>query len=183
MEDEAARDIFARTWGFHITAVNPEPYRSVPQGEGNPLSVDPLSVDPLGVEMTFLRLSQIVNRCQRHRCNTTYCLRVRKGSGDLARDMEGAAADIEAANVEGKSYYIFEAARNDNLMNHFNPAIILGWLANIDISLCTSLQAVITEHYNTYSDDYYGEPDTNELRAEDNEFKPKIHEKPVTDKD
>lgn len=23
--DEAARDIFARTWGFHITAVNPEP--------------------------------------------------------------------------------------------------------------------------------------------------------------
>ncbi|EFY94188.2 ATP-dependent DNA helicase PIF1 [Metarhizium robertsii ARSEF 23] len=97
-----------------------------------------------------------------------YCLRVRKGSGDLARDMEGAAADIEAANVanperecrfdfpralrelaavirkEGKSYYIFEAARNDNLMNHFNPAIILGWLANIDISPCTSLQAVIT---------------------------------------
>jgi hypothetical protein len=163
MEDEAARAIFARTWGFHITAVNPEPRRSVPHGEGNPLSVD-----PLGVEMTFLRLSQIVNRCQRHRCNTTYCLRVRKGSGDLARDMEGAAADIEAANVanperecrfdfpralrelaavirkEGKSYYIFEAARNDNLMNHFNPAIILGWLANIDISPCTSLQAVIT---------------------------------------
>ncbi|KGQ02733.1 DNA repair and recombination protein PIF1 [Beauveria bassiana D1-5] len=29
-------------------------------------------------------------------------------------------------------------------MNHFNPAIILGWLANIDISPCTSLQAVIT---------------------------------------
>ncbi|KAM4058148.1 PIF1-like helicase [Hirsutella rhossiliensis] len=79
-----------------------------------------------------------------------------------------AAADIEAANVadperecrfnfpralrelaavirkEGKSYYIFEAARNDSLMNHFNPAIILGWLANIDISPCTSLQAVIT---------------------------------------
>ncbi|KAM4067788.1 PIF1-like helicase [Hirsutella rhossiliensis] len=80
----------------------------------------------------------------------------------------GAAADIEAANVadperecrfnfpralrelaavirkEGKSYYIFEAAHNDSLMNHFNPAIILGWLANIDISPCTSLQAVIT---------------------------------------
>ncbi|EXU94568.1 helitron helicase-like domain protein, partial [Metarhizium robertsii] len=163
MEDEAARDVFARTWGFHITAINPEPSRTVPQGEGNPLSVDPLSV-----EMTFLRLSQIVNRCQRHKCNTTYCLRARKGTGDLARDMEGAAADIEAANAanpekecrfnfpralrelaavirkEGKSYYVFEAARNDNLMNHFNPAIILGWLANIDISPCTSLQAVIT---------------------------------------
>ncbi|KAJ3454624.1 hypothetical protein MRS44_013224 [Fusarium solani] len=163
MDDEAARDVFARTWGFHVTAINPEPSRAMPQGEGNPLSVDPLSI-----EMTFLRLSQIVNRCQRHKCNTTYCLRVRKRTGDLARDMEGAAADIEAANVanperecrfdfpralrelaavirkEGMSYYVFEAARNDSLMNHFNPAIILGWLANIDISPCTSLQAVIT---------------------------------------
>jgi ATP-dependent DNA helicase PIF1 len=45
---------------------------------------------------------------------------------------------------EGRSYYIFEAARNDSLMNHFNPAVILGWLANIDISPCSSLQAVIT---------------------------------------
>ncbi|KAM5357383.1 hypothetical protein ACJZ2D_016323 [Fusarium nematophilum] len=163
MEDEAARDVFTRTWGFHVTAINPEPSRTMPQGEGNPLSVDPLSI-----EMTFLRLSQIVNRCQRHKCNTTYCLRVRKSTGDLARDMEGAAADIEAANVanperecrfdfpralrelaavirkEGRSYYVFEAARNDSLMNNFNPAIILGWLANIDISPCTSLQAVIT---------------------------------------
>ncbi|KAM4061535.1 PIF1-like helicase [Hirsutella rhossiliensis] len=78
MEDEAARDLFARTWGFHITAVNPEP-----------------------------QLAAVIRK-------------------------------------EGKSYYIFEAARNDSLMNHFNPAIILGWLANIDISPCTSLQAVIT---------------------------------------
>jgi ATP-dependent DNA helicase PIF1 len=81
--------------------------------------------------------------------------------------MEGAAADIEAANAdnperecrfdfpralrelaavirkEGRSYYRFEAARNDSLMTYFNPAIILGWLANINISPCTSLQAVI----------------------------------------
>lgn len=92
-----------------------------------------------------------------------YCLRVRKRTGDLARDIEGAATDIKAANIasperecrfdfpyalrelaaiirkEGRMYYVFEAARNNNLMNHFNPAIVLGWLANIDISLCTSL--------------------------------------------
>ncbi|KAM4060963.1 PIF1-like helicase [Hirsutella rhossiliensis] len=153
MEDEAARDMFAR-------------------GEGNPLSVD-----PLGVEMTFLRLSQIVNRCQRHRCNTTYCLRVRKGSGDLARDMEGAAGDIEAANVanperecrfdfpralrelaavirkEGRSYYIFEAARNDSLMNHFNPAIILGW----DSGGCVRRLPPVEQHARSYrvDDDSY----------------------------
>ncbi|KJZ68728.1 hypothetical protein HIM_11880 [Hirsutella minnesotensis 3608] len=76
MGDEAARDLFARTWGFHITAINPEPSRTMPQGEGNPLSVD-----PLGVGMTFLRLSQIVNRCQRHRCNTAYCTKPRARNG------------------------------------------------------------------------------------------------------
>ncbi|KAM6505378.1 hypothetical protein FSOLCH5_014598 [Fusarium solani] len=89
--------------------------------------------------------------------------------------MEGAAADIKAANAanperecrfdfpralrelaavigrEGRSYYIFEAAQNDSLMNQFNPAIILGWLANIDISPYTSLQAVITYAAKYYS--------------------------------
>ena len=93
-------------------------------------------------------------------------LACQKIAGDLARDMEGAAADIEAANVanperdcpfdfprtllelaavmrkEERSYYVFEAARNDSLMNHFNPAIVLRWLANIDIPACTSLQAL-----------------------------------------
>ncbi|KJZ69841.1 hypothetical protein HIM_10769 [Hirsutella minnesotensis 3608] len=144
MRDEAARDLFARTWGFHITAINPEPSRTMPQGEGNPLSVDPLGMQ--------------------HR---VLLARPKEKWGPGER-YGRAAADIEAANVadperecrfnfpralrelaavirkEGKSYYIFEAARNDSLMNHFNPAIILGWLANIDISPCTSLQAVIT---------------------------------------
>ncbi|KAJ2971743.1 hypothetical protein NQ176_g7543 [Zarea fungicola] len=146
MADEAARDIFARRWGFHIAAMNPEPNRAMPQGEGNPLSVDPLAP-----QMQYHVLLA--------------CAKENRGPGE---DMEGAAANIEAANVadpqrecrfnfpralrelaavirkEGKSYYVFEAARNDSLINHFNPAIILGWLANIDISPCTSLQAVIT---------------------------------------
>ncbi|KAJ3506470.1 hypothetical protein NM208_g16071 [Fusarium decemcellulare] len=207
----------------------------------------------------------------RHKCNTKYCLRVRKRAGDLARDMEGATADIEAANVanperecrfdfpralrelavvirkEGRSYYVFEAARNDSLMNNFNPAIILGWLANIDISPCTSLQAVITyaakycsqskkkteslarladqvlphtshvqpllsfssrlmnkliaerdysaqeisylllniplQHHDTHADDHYGEPDTDELTAEEDEFELEIHEEPIAEED
>ncbi|XP_044717905.1 PIF1-like helicase domain-containing protein [Hirsutella rhossiliensis] len=148
MEDEAARDMFARVWGFHVTAVNPEPRRTVPQGEGNPLSVD-----PLGVEMTFLRLSQIVNRCQRHRCNTTYCLRVRKGSGvsfRLPRALRELAAVIRK---EGRSYYIFEAARNDSLMNHFNPAIILGW----DSGGCVRRLPPVEQHARSYrvDDDSY----------------------------
>ena len=109
--------------------MNAELSRAMPQGEGNPLNAD-----PLGVEMSFLRLSQ--DRCQHHRCNTTYCLRIWKRTGDLANDMEGAAAIFEAANAvdllrecrfnfprasrqpaavirtEGKSYHVFEAGRN-----------------------------------------------------------------------
>ncbi|EXU95792.1 hypothetical protein X797_011143 [Metarhizium robertsii] len=42
------------------------------------------------------------------------------------------------------SCYIFEATRNDSFMYHFNHAINLGWLINIGISRCTSLQEVIT---------------------------------------
>ena len=79
MANEAARAIFARRWGFHITAINPEPSRAMPQGERNPLSVD-----PLGEEMSFLRLSQIVNRCQRHKCNTRL-LRISKRPMSLIR--------------------------------------------------------------------------------------------------
>ncbi|XP_044718718.1 PIF1-like helicase domain-containing protein [Hirsutella rhossiliensis] len=120
MEDEAARDLFARTWGFHITAVNPEP-----------------------------QLAAVIRK-------------------------------------EGKSYYIFEAARNDSLMNHFNPAIILGWLANIDISPCTSLQAVITAvGGDTISmrTTITGEVGTNELQAEDDEFVQEVHDEPIAEED
>ena len=39
------------------------------------------------------------------------------------------------------------------------------------------------EHYDTHSDDYYGELDTNELRAEDNEFALEVHEEPVVEED
>ena len=52
---------------------------------------------------------------------------------------------------EGTSYFVFEAARNDTLMNHFNPTLALGWLANIDISPCTSLKAVINYAAKYYS--------------------------------
>ena len=65
----------------------------------------------------------------------------KESSFDFSRALRELAAIIRN---EGKSYYVFEAARNDNLMNHFNPAIILGWLVNIDISPCTSLLAVTT---------------------------------------
>ncbi|OWT42329.1 ATP-dependent DNA helicase PIF1 [Pochonia chlamydosporia 170] len=39
------------------------------------------------------------------------------------------------------------------------------------------------QHRDTHADDHYGEPDANELRAEDDEFELEVHEEPVTDED
>ncbi|KID80816.1 ATP-dependent DNA helicase PIF1, partial [Metarhizium majus ARSEF 297] len=39
------------------------------------------------------------------------------------------------------------------------------------------------EHYDTYSDDYYREPATDELRAEGDEFELEIYEEPIADED
>ena len=40
-------------------------------------------------------------------------------------------------------YWMFDGARNDAILNAFNPAILMAWLANIDFSPCTSLSAVV----------------------------------------
>ncbi|KAI0121499.1 ATP-dependent DNA helicase PIF1 [Hypoxylon sp. NC0597] len=44
---------------------------------------------------------------------------------------------------EGRSWYTFEAERNDTHLNQFSRMVSLCWLANIDISPYTSVQAVI----------------------------------------
>ena len=40
-------------------------------------------------------------------------------------------------------YWMFDGVRNDAILNAFNPAILMAWLANIDFSPCTSLSAVV----------------------------------------
>ena len=141
MENEHLRKEFARIWSFHVAAFNPEPARVQQQGEGNPLAVNPLQ-HPL----TFQWLSQILNRCQRHRCSEAYCLRKKKGSEEISCRFffpRGTRDTADVVQRQGQSYFSFEAARNDSLMNHYNRCLSLGWLANIDIAPCTSLQAVI----------------------------------------
>jgi ATP-dependent DNA helicase PIF1 len=96
--------------------------------------------------LTFRWLSQILNRVQRHRCQSAYCLRKKKGSTEYECRFFFPRRPRETAGLiqrEGTSWWIFEAKRNDELMNHYVRAISLGWLANIDFSPCTSLQAVI----------------------------------------
>jgi len=157
MATPEARAHFARVWGHHVTAVNPQ--RDQGADEGNPLSVDPLETG-----VTWEWLNRIVNRCQRHHCSTTYCLRVTKRDADRAREVSEQAATggqpppaptcrflfprpaREAAEVikrPGKGWWSFEAERNDTHLNKYNPLVALCWLANIDCSPCTSVDAVI----------------------------------------
>lgn len=42
-------------------------------------------------------------------------------------------------------HYMFLPARNDSLLNGYTPVLTLGWLANMDITPCTSPNAVL--HY------------------------------------
>jgi hypothetical protein len=40
-------------------------------------------------------------------------------------------------------YWMFDGVRNDTILNVFNRAILMAWLANIDFFPCTSLSVVV----------------------------------------
>ncbi|OXV07313.1 hypothetical protein Egran_04923 [Elaphomyces granulatus] len=76
---DAAREAFAKWWGIHITAVNPEPGRDFQaRDEGSAISL-PHSVQDNNIG----HLSAILNRVQRHHCSDTYCLRKEKRTGGV----------------------------------------------------------------------------------------------------
>ncbi len=149
---EIEKNEFARLWGYHISAVNPRPDQ-IGQNDGG----NPLSINPENTEITWEWLNRIVNRCQRHHCTSSYCLRINKRAAEQAeergeqqpeptcrflfpRPFQQKAILIQRP---GKSWWAFEAERNDSFMNQFNRLISLCWLANTDISPCTSIQAVV----------------------------------------
>ena len=51
--------------------------------------------------------------------------------------------DAEMIKRSGKTWWTFEAARNDSQMNQFSRLASLCWLANTDFSPCTGIEAVI----------------------------------------
>lgn len=152
MDDEAQRERFARLWGYYITATNPKPNSIGQGGEGNPLSVDALTTS-----VSWTWLNSILNRCQRHHCSTKYCLTVNKKKAEEAAEKNLPPPVPECrfyypkeptdgpklAKRHGRKWWHFEPERNDAFMNQYNPLITLCWLANTDISPCTSVQAVI----------------------------------------
>ncbi|KAM4062490.1 PIF1-like helicase [Hirsutella rhossiliensis] len=115
-DNDQSREQFARIWGYHVSAVNPEPQRIQAPGKG--ILIGNLLEQPLTVQF----LSMVVNRVQRHRCNN-YCMQLNKHTKQV---------DL-----------LDKGERNDGQINHYNRLLTVAWLANTDVSPCTSLQQVI----------------------------------------
>ncbi|KAM4064851.1 ATP-dependent DNA helicase PIF1 [Hirsutella rhossiliensis] len=139
-DDDQSRERFARIWGYHVSAVNPEPQRIQAPGEGNPLIINLLQ-QPLTVQF----LSMVVNRVQRHRCNN-YCMQLNKHTKRVEcrfgfpHDQRLLASLDKAPHSK---HWSFRGERNDGQINHYNRLLTVSWLANTDVSPCTSLQQVI----------------------------------------
>ena len=161
LKDEGTRQEFAEKWGMVLTAMNPEPHRVLEPGDANPLIV---RVGNNGIEPTFGFLSTVINRVQRHKCSSAYCLRKRKkrdGTGYTEEEYcrfyfpKRTHSTAILTRDLNPGYYVFDAARNDPLLNAFSAAITVGWLANTDVSPYTSLNAIIN-----YVRKYYSKAET-----------------------
>lgn len=164
----AGRAAFATTWGYHVMAANINPTEG--RADGSPLSVDPLATEPTFQWLNrvinrvqkhecsgqyCLRLSkkdvQRVEQVQRAR------LAIQQAGGVVPAEdppqqpkpscrflfPRPLRETAELVKRPGNKFYSFEAERNDANLNPYNPLISLSWLANTDLSPCTSKQAVI----------------------------------------
>ncbi|KAF2706209.1 hypothetical protein K504DRAFT_386012, partial [Pleomassaria siparia CBS 279.74] len=135
-------------WGIHIAAINPEPARGHQQAyeERSPMSI-------IGKDMpnTFKVLSELANRLQLHVHSDTYCMRVVKGTrqGNHQRPKECRfymPDDLRDRAIigptPGRSFERFLPARNDGMINKYNRLFTMSWMANTDVSPCTSKKAV-----------------------------------------
>ncbi|XP_044717958.1 ATP-dependent DNA helicase [Hirsutella rhossiliensis] len=139
-DNDQSREQFARIWGYHVSAVNPEPQRIQAPGEGNPL-IGNLLEQPLTVQF----LSMVVNRVQRHRCNN-YCMQLNKHTKQVECRFgfpHGQRLLASLDKVPHSKHWNFRGERNDGQINHYNRLLTVAWLANTDVSPCTSLQQVI----------------------------------------
>ena len=133
---------FVRFWRDHMSAFNPGP--QLPPAPKHPASL--ARVDLL---YTFKALAELLNRVQRHTvCTDAYCLRRPKGSNadtpKICRFRYPKPFVPTAQLVRSGRSFEFRAQRNDTLLNEYNPTMICGWRANMDIAAISDLHAVTT---------------------------------------
>ena len=88
-------------------------------------------------------LADLIATCQRHiRCSAAYCLRTRNGQ-QKCRFGYPKPLLSESALVTEDGEPVLLTARNDGLINSFNPVQLSAWRANVDMQYCVSRRKVI----------------------------------------
>lgn len=90
-------------------------------------------------------LINLVATCQRHtRCSTAYCLRKKNGQQSCCFGYPKPLQEDTANVVDDETDDLdLVTARNDPLINSYNPVQPAGWRANVDMQHCVSKQRVI----------------------------------------
>ena len=106
--------------------------------------VDPhICNKPYGEVQDFNQdLADLVATCQRHtRCSASYCLRTRHGKQECRFGYPKPLQPHTAIVTEDEPTLI--TARNDGMINSFNPVQLSAWRANVDMQYIVSRQRVL----------------------------------------
>jgi len=88
-------------------------------------------------------LADLIATCQRHTlCSASYCLRICDGQ-QKCRFGYPKPLQPETALVMEDGEPVLLTARNDGLINSFNPVQLSAWRANVDMQYCVSRHKVI----------------------------------------
>ena len=88
-------------------------------------------------------LTDLVATCQHHtRCSAAYCLRTRDGQ-QKCRFGYPKPLQPETTLLVENGEPEFTTARNDGLVNSYNPVQLSSWCANVDVQYCVSRHRVI----------------------------------------
>ena len=95
------------------------------------------------VEDFSMDLVDLITTCQRHtRCSAAYCLRKKKGKQECRFGYPKPLQQVTTITTENRDPS-FITARNDCLLNSYNPVQLSGWRENVDMQYVVSRRRVI----------------------------------------
>lgn len=88
-------------------------------------------------------LTDLIATCQRHtRCSSAYCLRTRNGIQNCRYNYPKSLQQQTTIEIEDGEPVV-HTARNDGLINSYNPIQLSAWRANVDMQFCVSRRKVV----------------------------------------
>ena len=97
------------------------------------------------IEITYanMDLVNLIATCQRHtRCSTAYCLKRKKGKQECRFGYPKPLQPTTSITSQEDGEPVVLTARNDSLLNGYNPVQLSAWRANVDLQYVVSRQKV-----------------------------------------